>query len=259
MIIVFISRHLRFISLLLIISFIDFGCASTSKLENLYYSGTVYKYIYEMTEPSISKDMMYKDPKFNIWFNIDQGAITYTIRNTSTSKISVLNGNALFGINGEFFPVRTSASYYTDSVSYLSTNIVPSTGLVQDFIIPRNSIFYDGNKWVEKVLFATRDCGDPVIKQSIGKNIGSEVALVLPIKVGTEENEYTFKFKITRITSARVVKSDSVLLAGIRLPPPMPKRSLTKTEMWTSIGIVSSVILFSIFLVTRDKTFPGGL
>lgn len=255
MIIVSFSRYCRFISLLLIFPLLNFGCAPVSKIFSS--RGKTYQYIYEMTEPAASKEMTFKAPEFTIGFQIDQGAINYNLRSMSSSRLSVLAGNASIGINGKYTPVRTSATYYVDSVSYLVSQSVLSSGYIRDFFIPRSNIFYTGNRWVERVLFTTKDEGIPSRRQAIQKNVGSEVALVFPFSVGTTASEYTFKFKITGV---RVIDPDSVQPAGPRLPIPlMPKKPPTTMELWSSIGIVSSVILFSVFLVTRDKPFPGGL
>lgn len=257
MILIPLYRHSRFIVLVLIVSLIDLGCASLSNMRIFGSRGNTYRYIYEMTEPVASKNLVYQTNKFNIWFNIDQGAISFDARNLSSSTMVILGGNASLGINGKFFPVRTSASYYSDSTASLFTIPVAASGYVQDFFIPRNNIFYDGTKWVERVLLPTMDFNNPERKQAIQKNIGSEVQLVVPIKVGTELNEYAFKFKISAI---KVVDPDSIVQQGPRLPPPpMPKRPPTKTELWVSIGIASSITLATILIMTRQKPFPGGL
>jgi hypothetical protein len=257
MVLIAFRRYAKLISLVLVASLIDFGCASFSRVQIFSPRGNTYQYVYEMTEPVASKSLLYQTPKFNIWFHIDQGAISYDARNLSSSTMMILGGNASLGINGKFFPVRTSSSYYSDSASSLFTTPVPPSGYVQDFFIPRNNIFYDGNKWIERDLLPTKDYSDPVRKQAIQKNVGAEVHLVVPIKVGTELQEYRFKFKIS---SVKVVDPDSVVQQGPRLPsPPKPKRPPTKTEMWVSIGIVSSVTLAAILIVTRERPFPAGL
>jgi hypothetical protein len=241
----------------LIISLTDFGCATISNLKIFSSRGNTYQYVYEMTGPVASKNLEYKASKFNIWFDIDQGAINITLRNLSSSPLSILAGNASIGINGKFSPARTSISYYTDSTAFQSTITVLSGGFTQDFFIPRNNIFYDGRKWTERVLFATRDYDNPATVKTIQKNIGAEVAFLLPIKIGAELTEHTFKFKVSSIL---VVNPDSVSQKGPRLPPPpKPKTPPTKMELWTTIGVASSMVIMSILIFTRNKPFPGGL
>ena len=252
--IVTLYRHSRFIAWLLIFSLIDLGCAPVSKIFSS--RGKAYRYSFEMTEPAASKELTYKVPEFTIWFVIDQGAINYTLRNTTGSRISILAGNASIGIGNKFSPVRTSTSYYVDTVSYLVSNNVLANGNVRDFFIPRENVYYTDNKWIEKPLLTIKDEGNPAKRQAIQKNVGSEISLLLPIKVGNNTNDYTFKFKIA---SVKNIEFDS-LRSMPRIPvPQMPKKPPTNLELWSSIGIVSSVILFSIFLVTREKPFPGGL
>jgi hypothetical protein len=257
MILVPFARQTKFIALVLIVACIDIGCAPISNINIFGSRSKTYRYVYEMTEPVMSKDLLYRAPKFNILFQIDQGAIEYSLKNTSGSKITLLSGNASLGINGKFSPVRTSASYYTDTNSYLLTQAILPGGYVQDFFIPRSNVYYDGNKWIEKVLFPNKDNNNPVIRQSIQKKIGSEVALILAMKTGTELTEYTFKF---RVANVKVVHPDSIPYRASRIPaPPSPGHPMTTMELWSAIGIVSSVVLFSVFLVTRTKPFPGGL
>lgn len=249
-------RRAKMIALALAVASIDFGCASFSDVQIISPRGTMYRYVYEMTEPVASKNLQYQNPKFNIWFSIDQGAVSYDARNLSSSTMAILGGNASLGVNGKFFPVRTSSTYFADSTSSLLTTPVPAGGYVQDFFIPRNNIFYDGNKWVERDLLPTMDYNNPVRKQAIQKNVGAEVHLIVPIKVGNELKDYTFKF---RIAGVKVVNPDSVT-TGPRLPPPPAlKRPPTRTEFWVSVGIVSSVTLAAILIVTRDHPFPSGL
>jgi hypothetical protein len=250
-------RRSKLIAFLLIVSLIDFGCASFSRMQIISPRGNTYSYVYEMIEPVSSKSLQYQNPKFNMWFTIDQGAVNFDARNLSSSTMVILGGDASLGINGKFFPVRTSSTYYADSASLRLTTPVPAGGYVQDFFVPRNNIFYDGNKWVERDLLPTRDYNNPVRKQSIQKNIGNEIHLIVPIKIGNQLQEYTFKF---RISTVKVVDPDSVIQHEPRLPPPpTPKRPPTKTEFWVSIGIVSSVTLAAILIVTREHPFPSGL
>jgi hypothetical protein len=250
-------RHSKLIAALMIASLIDFGCASFSRVQLISPRGNTYRYVYEMVEPVESPDLQYKNPKFNMWFTVDQGAVSFDARNLSSSKMVILGGNASMGINGKFFPVRTSSTYYADSTSFLLTTPVPAGGYVQDFFIPRNNIFYDGNKWVERDLLPTMDYNNPVRRLAIQKNIGAEIHLIVPIKIGNELQEYTFRFKIAGV---KVVNPDSVVQHEPRLPPPpTPKRPPTKTEFWVSIGIVSSVTLATLLIVTREHPFPSGL
>ncbi len=250
-------RHSKLIVVLLIATLIDFGCASFTQTQLISPRGSTYRYVYELIEPVASKTLQYQNPKFNLWFTVDQGAVCFDARNLSSSTMVILGGNASMGINGKFFPVRTSSTYYADSASLKLTTPVPAGGYVQDFFIPRNNIFYDGNNWVERELLPTMDYNNPVRKQAIQKNVGNEIHLVVPIKVGNDLQDYTFRFKIAGV---KVVNPDSVVQNGPRLPtPPMPKRPLSNTEMWVSIGIVSSVTLAAILIVTRDHPFPSGL
>ncbi len=250
-------RHSKLISLILAAALIDFGCASFSQVQIFGPRGNTYQYVYEMVEPAASKDLACHGSNFDIQFSIDEGAVNIDLQNLTGSTMMIIGGKGSMGINGKFFGVRTASTYYTDSVSSLVATPVPPGGSVRDFFIPRNNIFYDGKKWVERELLPTMDYNEPLRRQAIQKNVGAEIHLVVPIKTGNELQEYMFRF---RICSVKVVNPDSVVQHEPRLPPPpAPKRPPSNTELWLSVGIVSTVTLTALLIVTRDHPFPSGL
>ena len=253
-----INRNAKWVALICIGAMLNAGCSSTLRSLKVFPpKGRVYKYVYHMSAPADSKELVFRDAKILIRFDIDDGAVTYNLRNLSKQSLVVLSGSASIGVNDVYSSVRSTRNYYSDSTKFLFTTPILPQGLADDFVLPKDNVYYDGAKWVEKDLFLTADKNNAGARRNILKNVGAKVDLVLPVRVGNELTEYAFTFKVANILS---LNPDSVKEQGSRLPaPPMPVRTISSNEQWTTIGIVAGVVLFSTFLFTRDKKFPGNL
>lgn len=225
------------------------GCAASNRTDGV--GGRKYQYIYQLVEPVMSTKMEHKDANVSITFTIDDAAISYTLLNLTQQQLLVESAAASIAVDNKYIPARNIQSLYSDSLRAFAPIIIGSRGYLQDILIPRTHIYWDGkNGWAEKDLFPTLDSGTVSGRKIVTQNIGKKIDIVLPIKVGEKRIEYKFGFKVVAI---KAVPPSAPIVEKQRPPGPMLLGAVL-IDTWLTIGIVSGVaIISSIFILSSKK------
>jgi hypothetical protein len=219
--------------------------------------GARYVYKYSLVQPAISADLKFRDDNISIDFVIDESALSFTLRNLSDQQISIAWERASFGVNKQSHPVRNSTTFYSLGHSVPQPLMVPSNSTLQETVIPWQHVNFAKGRWTEQEFFPTHDSDSQQLKGMIEKNAGSEISLLLPIRVGKVVYDYTFVFKVN---SAVPVPPDSTLPRRER--PPMPDYPVSESSImkgYLPVIISSGILAIAIIIFTQKKAPMEGL
>jgi hypothetical protein len=250
-----INQNARWIAAICIGSTLNLACGSSSassKLNTAVSSqGRSYRYAYAMVAPTESNELLYHDEKIRVQFEIDKGAIKYSLKNLSNDSLAVITAHAAMFVNNNSSPVRNERTYYFEDAASGLPKPIPPQGIVHDFVIPKDNIYYDGSRWVEKELFPTADRNDAALRKTILKNLYAKIDLDLPIQVGNEQKNFTFSFKIVRLWSTH---TDSAKTIESRFPVgPVVGRASPGNGLWLTAGIVVGLGLLVAYALSQPK------
>jgi hypothetical protein len=212
--------------------------------------GSKYRYQFKMVAPTPGNEMLYQDDSLIIQFRFDESAIKFQLQNLSESDLSIDWEKTSIGIDNRYSSVRHSSDFYEDTVLRKVSVVIPPVGYVQDVVIPRENVYFDGEKWVEIVLLPTTDKNSQALKQSILQSVGRTVSLLLPMKFGQTTKEYRFEFAVASVN----LLAWSSYVPEKRMPPPpsRPKQAVRPDYLTTGI-VVAGIVGFSAILLTRKK------
>lgn len=212
--------------------------------------GSKYRYQFKMVAPTRSNDMLYQDDSLIIQFRFDESAIKFQLQNLSESDLSIDWEKTSIGIDNRYYSVRHSSDFYGDTVLRKVSVVIPPVGYIQDVVIPRENVYFDGEKWVEVVLLPTTDQNSQALKQSILRSVGRTVSLLLPMKFGQTIKKYRFEFAVASVNL--LAWSTYVPAKRMPLPPSRPKQAVKPDYLTTGI-IVGGIVGFSALILTRKK------
>jgi len=227
------------------------SCGTTSQFSP--GSGNKYQYIYKMVSPMKNSNLLFQDDSIIIQFKLDDAAIQFQLQNISQSNITLDWGKASVGISNRYFPIRHASNFYGDT-SRSNSIIMPPLGYLRDVIIPRDNIYDNGEKWVELDLLPTTDHRSLPLQESIKKNVGQRISLMLPMMFGSAVKNYKFDFQVD--TVKRIAWKDYAPLK--RLPaPPKSGHVVTALDNVTTAVIMVGVLGFSAYVLSIKKNPPS--
>ena len=227
------------------------SCATTSQFSP--GSGNKYQYTYKLISPIKNLSLLIQDDSIIIQFKFDEAAIQFQLQNISQSNITFDWGKASIGIGGRYFAVRHASNFYGDTIRSGSI-IMPPLGYIREIVIPRDNIYNDGDKWVELDLLPTTDRRSLPLQESIKKNVGQRVSLMLPLIFGPKAKNYKFDFQVD--TVKRIAWKDYVPLKRVPAPP-NPKHGILALDNVTTAIIVVGVLGFSAYVLSMKKNPPS--
>ena len=210
------------------------------------------KYTYKLVPPVKNSNLLFLDDSVIIQFKIDEAAIQFQLQNISESNVTLDWGRASISIDGRYFAVRHASNFYIDT-NRLSSICIPPLGYLYDAAIPRDNIYYDGNKWVELDLLPTTDHRSLPLQESIQKSAGERMSLMLPIIFGSTAKNYKFDFQVESVQ--RIAWKDYVPLKRVPAPP-YPRHPATALDNVTTAVIVVGVLGFSAYVLSVKKSPP---
>jgi hypothetical protein len=211
-----------------------------------------YIYNYTLTEPILNDQLLFKDDYVTIQFKFDESAIKFQLQNITDVPISIVWENVAIVLNNRVFPVKNSATLYQTDLAPPPSVIIPSLGYIRDIVIPRDYIVVENSQWVEKDLFPTDDLGSAARKKLIPRYVGSQIKLLLPIRLGEVVEDYSFTFKVKGITT----------LPENRIPPAKERPSVPQiasagsSNMLTPILIAGGIVAIAIYALSKEKASP---
>jgi hypothetical protein len=249
----------KWIAMMCVGSTLALDCSSgepvTKNISALGTNGRNYRYVYAMTDPIESTELAYRDERIQVRFQIDRGAIRYSLKNLSAENAVVLTERASIRVNNTSSLIRNERTYYSQNAESFLPVPIPPKGVVHDFVLPRDNISFDGSKWVEQDLFQRADNNDPAERKNILKSIGVIFDLVFPVQFGADQADYKFSFKIVRIRS---VIADTIRAVEARFPvTPVAGWSSPGSEMWLTIGIVAGLAIVIVVALSQPKQAPS--
>jgi hypothetical protein len=236
---------------LIIFSGILMSCATTSQFSP--GSGNKYQYTYKLISPVKNSSLLFQDDSIIIQFKFDEAAIQFQLQNISQSNITFDWSKASIGIGGRYFAVRHASNFYGDTIRSGSI-IMPPLGYIREIVIPRDNIYTDGDKWVELDLLPTTDRRSLPLQESIKKNVGQRISLMLPLIFGPKTKSYKFDFQVD--TVKRIAWKDYVPLKRVPAPP-KPNHGILALDNVTTAIIVVGVLGFSAYVLSMKKNPPS--
>ncbi|NUN68802.1 MAG: hypothetical protein HUU02_03725 [Bacteroidetes bacterium] len=220
--------------LLLLLALFLNSCGSSYPAPGV--DGKKYRYIYLLSEPSVSPKLAFQDANVSFTFTVDDAAISYTMLSLTRKDVWVESAGATFVMDSQYIPVRNIMSLYSDSVKGFAPLYVAPRGYLQDIIIPHQHIRWDEDEgWKEKDIFPTLDSGTVSGRARIAKNLGKQFELHIPVLIGERRKVYKFVFKVSAI---KVVSPDAPVAAKQR--PPAPDLDGASSGLWYSLGLIGT-------------------
>jgi hypothetical protein len=178
--------RLALIAVLPTVAIIASSCAGLSAYN--------YRQFYVMVSPVKNYDGVYEDNTTLFQFDITEKKVNVLITNKGKEPMEVQWAKAQFidqqGAKHEVANIQTLLSREQSKI--MSTDI-PSGTTETNVIVPAdNQEELEQWTWYIKPFFGQTD-------ESAKKNVGKSFVVVLPIKVGNEEREYSFQFMVTAV------------------------------------------------------------
>ena len=216
-----------------------------------------YIYTYTMAQPQKSDQMIFRDNYLVIQFFFDASAISFQLQNVSEASMSIVWEKVSIGVNKRTYAVRNTSTFYLLGNAPFPMLVIPPLGYIRETVIPRENVYVEKNKWVEKSFFLMNDRGSQRYKKAITRMVGSEVTLTIPIKIGEIVVEYPFVFKVNKITPL-----PSNVLPPVKDRPPVPKTNLQEAGTGSDLVpmmIAAGIFGVAIYLLSQKKTPSADL
>lgn len=231
------------------------GCAALSVSSG--NTGTQYVYHYSLTQPEQRADLSFRDGNIAATFSIDAAAVIFDLHNITDQQLSIVWERVSMGVNRRTYSVRNVNTFYTMGHSVPQPLSVPPQGFVREIVIPWQHVSYEHGAWTERELFPTNDSGTQRLKGMVERNVGSEVTLVLPVRIGKLVMDYTFVFKVDSVSAQP---------AGTPIPekerPPMPDAPMYELSIlqgYLPVMISAGILAASVIIFTQKKAPAEGL
>jgi hypothetical protein len=220
-------------------------------------TGTEYVYSYRMEQPASDSVLQYQDDYIAINFSIDASAVTFQLTNRSDQQLSVAWDRVAIGINKRMYPVRNNTTFYSLGHATPQPLGVPPQGFVRETVIPWPHVNYAKGVWTERELFPVSDSGSPQIKRAIESAVGSEILLVLPMRIGKLVMDYSFVFKVAAVSP---LSPGAVPPARERPPmPDAPMYELSIMQGYLPIIISAGILIAAVYFFSQKKEPTEGL
>jgi hypothetical protein len=228
------------------------SCATTNQF--IPGIGDKYEYSYKMTYPVENKNLLFQDDSIIVQFKFDEAAIRFQLQNISESNLTVQWDKTSMNLGGRYFSVRHSDNLYTDSLKFSTSVLLPPLGYFRDLAIPRDNIYFDGQKWIEEDLLPTVDENSTSLRESIRRSTGQSIGLLLSLRFDRTEKNYEFDFQVD--TVKRIAWNDYV--PAKRVPaPPVPNHSVPVLDQVTTAIIAVGMLGFSAYVLAVKKNPPS--
>jgi hypothetical protein len=212
--------------------------------------GDKFVYAYKMAVPIDNPLMVFQDDSLKVQFRIEESTIRFQLQNLSHSVTSIQWDKVSLGVDNAYSLVRHTINMYADTVLGKRSVPIPPLGYIKDLVIPVDNVFFDGNQWVFSDLLQTSDGGKEEMAQTIEKNVGKSIVVILPLQFGAIAKEYRFEFRVVSVK--RVLWKDYHPPKPIP-PPPTKKTNAELEDEITTAFIVVGLLGFVAFLVSLKK------
>lgn len=228
------------------------SCATTSQFRP--GEGDKYEYSYKMTYPAENRNLLFQDDSIIIQFKFDEAAIRFQLQNISESNLTINWERTSMNLSGRYFSVRHSDNLYTDSLKFSSSVLLPPLGYVRDLIIPRDNIYFDGQKWIEEDLLPTVDENSSAVRELIRQSIGRRIGLLLSLRFEQKERNYEFDFQVD--TVRHIAWNDYIPTQRVPAPP-ISKHGVPVLDQVTTAIIAVGMLGFSAYVLAVKKNPPS--
>lgn len=212
-------------------------------------SGTMVSFV--MVAPQRSTDLLFRDDRIIIQFKFDPGAIRFQIQNISPRNAELEWDRTTLGIRQKYYPIRTSRTYYSDSLVGINRAVLPPLGHLVEFVLPAGNVIKEGGSWRELDLDQTYDhaSGMQVVVDSAGSDM--PVDLIVPIRFGGQERIYHFSF-----VPEPGLRSEALDVVRRRPPPPRTTQVVRLQDQLFTGVIVAGVIGVTALILSATRTSP---
>lgn len=214
-------------------------------------------YTYELAAPVKSKDLLFRDDHLIVQFKLDESALRFQLQNVSEAPVSIDWEKASVSLNNRTYALRNSATWYAPPSVIPSSVTVPPLGYIRDMVIPKENVYQENGRWIERPFFPNDDLGSAKRRALIMRYRGSRVTLTLPVRIAEVVKEYTFSFRVGAIDP----------LPPNTLPPPKERPPVppvsggegSVTRAVIPMIITAGVLGVAVVLLSQKKTPAGDL
>ena len=231
---------------------------------NFSARGAKYQYTYTMKASAgggsaITRDpanLLFQDDNLIVQFRFDDAAIHFQLQNLTDLYVTLDLAKAFIYKDRRVYPLCHSLNFYSDTLARSVPVSLPPLGYTRDYVAPRENVYFDGSKWVEKDLFPSTDRNSDSQREAIKRQVGKTVLLTLPLMFGSSQKDYIFEFQVTSVTGLPWNKYQPPKRSP---PPPQKDASFLALDQVTTGIIVAGLLGFSAFLLTLSKDTPADL
>ncbi|MBP9211428.1 MAG: hypothetical protein KBF97_01445 [Bacteroidetes bacterium] len=235
--------------------FLAAGCSGLSVSSG--NPGTHYVYSYSLQQPEQRRELTFNDGSISASFTFDAAALIFDLHNLTDQQLSIVWERVSMGVNRRTYSVRNMNTFYTMGHSTPQPLTVPPKGFLRETVIPWQHVNYEHGAWIERDLFPTNDSGTQRLKGMIESSVGSEVTLVLPVRIGKVVMDYTFVF---RVDSVRALPVGTAPPEKERPPmPDAPMYELSILQGYLPVMISAGILAASVIIFTQKKAPAEGL
>ena len=191
-----------------------------------------------------------------VQFRFDDAAIHFQLQNLSDANVSIDLAKAFIRIDQRVYPVCHSLNFYSDTLSRPALVVLPPMGYTLDYLAPRENVYFDGAKWVEKDLLPSTDRNSETLREAIRRQVGESIAVGIPFMAGTTEKNYVFEFQVASVNQ---IPWSSHQLPKRTPPPPQKESGIFTLDQVTTGIVVAGLLGFSAYLLTLTKDIPADI
>ena len=160
---------------------------------------TVERYGGNKVEVVDTLGIKFEDDLLRIIWIPTKSRFNFTLSNKTQHSMKIIWDEAIY-VNevGISQGVTHLGVKYTDHSISQPPSVVIRDGLINDFVLPSDNIYYSSG-WVEKALFPNISDSKSISLIKAEKYIGSTVQILLPIEIQGTVNEYIFTFEVEGI------------------------------------------------------------
>jgi len=151
-------------------------------------------YSFEMVEPDKNSSLNFSDDDLSIAFALTKRNIGFALENTSDQPIRIKwDEIAYVDPSGTSHRTMHNGVKYSERNNPQSPTTVPPGARIEDVLVPSDKVRYSDilDEWVEGPILPA---GNTATQQK-----GNTFQVFMPLEVGGETSNYTFKFKITDV------------------------------------------------------------
>ena len=181
-----------------------------------------FDYKYKLTKPNESEALAYSDNKVDITIDVRESYLDLKIQNYSDRPLKIIWDEASFVKNGEAQKIIHKNVKFIDKEKVQAPTVIPVNSFVLEMVQPIDDIKFKttsygrngiSSYWSSRPIFRpyAGTSSPKYVDKFLRPQIGSRIALYLPIEYNGKKLEYLFEIVVTDIWLTKGKKSKSLI------------------------------------------------